>query len=132
MDLKTQTEQLKVYLENLKGVYENTHPPENKSDKTYFIKVKENTLPIYELLETWEEQALQEVRARKVNVHPQQVASTKENMELLLMHSYYMDVRRKRYMEMNHSIHYIFDMIIRELHQIQEEEENDDENKINE
>lgn len=121
MDLKTQTEQLKQHLNHLKDLYENSSPPENKRDKPYFIKVKENTLPVYELLSEWEEQALQAVKARKVNVHPQQITSTKENMELLLMHSYYVDARRKRYMELNHSVHYIFDQLLRELNRIQGE-----------
>lgn len=115
MELKEQTEQLKQQLHYLKDKYENETPPENKSDKQYFIKVKEKTLPIYELLEIWEESTLHVVQERKVNVHPHQITSTRENMELLLMHSYYVDVKRKRYMELNHSIHYIFDQLLREL-----------------
>ncbi|HLR40907.1 MAG TPA: DUF1798 family protein [Virgibacillus sp.] len=115
MDLKEQTEQLKQHLHYLKDKYENDTPPENKNDKQYFIKVKEKTAPVYDLLEKWEEAALKVVKERKVNVHPHQITSTRENMELLLMHSYYVDARRKRYMELNHSILYIFDQLLREL-----------------
>lgn len=115
MDLKEQTEQLKQHLHHLKDKYENDAPPENKNDRQYFIKVKEKTVPVYDLLEKWEEAALKVVKERKVNIHPHQITSTRENMELLLMHSYYVDVRRKRYMELNHSILYIFDQLLREL-----------------
>lgn len=115
MDLQKQTEQLKEYLINLKHKFESNDPPEDRRDKTFFLKTKEETLPIYQLLETWEEAALKIIKERKINVHPQQVTSTKENMELLLMHSYYIDVKRKRYMELYNSILYIFDQLLREL-----------------
>ncbi|UJL48064.1 DUF1798 family protein [Virgibacillus sp. NKC19-16] len=115
MELKEQTEALKIQLNRLNDKYENNAPPENKKDRQLFQKVKEETLPIYELLSTWEEDALKLIKERKINVHPQQITSTRENMELLLMHSYYIDVKRKRFMELNNSIHYIFDQLLREI-----------------
>jgi hypothetical protein len=115
MDLKQQTEQLKTHLYDLKDVFETNEPPADKSDRPYFLKVKEDTLPVYDLLEQWESAALRAVRERDVNLHPHQASSTRENMELLLMHSYYVDVRRKRYMELNHSVLYIFDQLLRDL-----------------
>ncbi|MBY7143521.1 DUF1798 family protein [Virgibacillus sp. NKC19-3] len=114
MELKEQTKTLKIHLNNLKDQYENNPPPENKKDRQLFQKVKKETSPIYELLATWEENALKLIKERKINMHPQQITSTLENMELLLMHSYYIDVKRKRYMELHHSIHYIFDQLLRE------------------
>lgn len=115
MELKSLTQQLKQHLNKLKERYEEHDPPKNRRDKDHFEMVKRETTPIYRLLEEWEEIALRAVKERVVNIHPQQVISTKENMELVLMHSYYIDARRKRYMELNHSIHYIFDQIINEL-----------------
>ncbi|MBM7598395.1 hypothetical protein JOC34_000752 [Virgibacillus halotolerans] len=115
MALKEQTEQLKQHLNNLKDIFEANEPPANSRDKPFFLKVKEETLPIYELLEEWEASALNIVKERKADIHPHQITSTRENMELLLMHSYYIDVRRKRYMELHNSIQYIFDQLLREL-----------------
>ncbi|NBJ71475.1 MULTISPECIES: DUF1798 family protein [Clostridia] len=115
MDIQQQTNILKEHLDHLKQKFEQNDPPENRKDRALFQKVKEKTTPIYQLLEKWEEESLQLIRERKVNVHPHQIVSTKENMELLLMHSYYIDVRRKRYMELNHSVQYIFDQLLREL-----------------
>lgn len=109
------TQQLKQKLNTLKNRYEENEPPENRRDKEFFNLVKRETTPVYLLLESWEETALEAVKERAVNIHPHQVTSTKENMELILMHSYYIDARRKRYMELNHSIHYIFDQILNEL-----------------
>ncbi|HLR66290.1 DUF1798 family protein [Virgibacillus alimentarius] len=115
MQLIEQTKQFKQHLDYLMKIYEKNSPPESKSDKEFFLKVKEETLPVYRLIEKWEKEALQTIKDRKVNVHPHQISSTKENMELLLMHSYYIDVKRRRYMELNHSIHYILAQLIREL-----------------
>lgn len=115
MELKNQTEKLKQHLNYLKEIYERNEPPKDRKDKQFFQMVKDETLPVYELLEQWENNTLKVVKERKVNVHPHQVTSTRENMELLLMHSYYIDVRRKRYMELNNSIHYILDQLIRGL-----------------
>lgn len=115
MALKVQTEQLKQQLSKLKDKFEANEPPINRQDKSFFLMVKEETLPVYQLLEVWEETALNVVKERKVNVHPHQISSTRENMELLLMHSYYIDVKRKRYMELHNSILYIFDQLLREM-----------------
>lgn len=115
MKLRDVTEQLLHHLNALKNRFETKTPPENIKDRTYFKYVKDETTPIFEQLNVWEQLALELTKERKLNVHPQQIASTKENMELLLMHSYYLDVRRKRYMELYKSIRYIFDQIIDEL-----------------
>lgn len=115
MELVTETKQLKLFLDELKKIYEKNSPPENISDKSFFLKMKEETKVIYELLEKWEKNALAFVKNKVVNVHPHQVISTKENVELLILHSYYVDARRKRYMELNHSCHYILDQLLQEL-----------------
>src|SRR5690625_5028694 len=115
MDLIYQTKQLKYHLDELKCMFENNEPPESLNDKQFFLKMKEKTSPIYDLLEEWEQGALQVIKERKVNIHPHQVVSTRENVELLLMHSFYIDARRKRYMELNYSSHYIFDQLLKDL-----------------
>jgi len=115
MELKILTQQLKQHLNKLKERYDHFEPPKNRRDKDFFELVKRETTPVYNLLEMWEEMALEKVKEREINVHPQQVTTTRENMELVLMHSYYIDARRKRYMEINHSVLYIFDQIISEL-----------------
>lgn len=114
MTVTEQTKELRKHLLQLKERFENTEPPENRRDRDFFQMVKDETTPIYQLLEAWEENTLHIVKQRKVNVHPQQVTSTRENMELLLMHSYFFDARRKRYMELYNSILYILDQLIRE------------------
>lgn len=115
MDIKEQTIELKRHLQLLKDNYEENDPPENKKDIAFFTNVKSKTAPVYAMLETWETDTLEIVKQRKVNVHPHQITSTRENMELLLMHSYYIDAKRKRYIELNHSVLYVFDQLLRDL-----------------
>lgn len=115
MELVDYTNDLKDYLSSLKEVYEQTSPPEDRRDKAYFQMVREKTLPIYQLLEKWEELALNVIKEKKISVHPNQIVATKENMELLLMHSYYVDVRKRRYMELHKSVLYVLDQLLRAL-----------------
>lgn len=128
MQLTFQTEQLKQYLDILKEKFEENKPPKHISDKEFFLKMKEETSPIYDLLEEWEDAALAFVKNRQINVHPHQIISTKENMELILLHSYYIDVRRRKYMEINQSSHYIFDQILREIKKVTDNHEKETNN----
>ncbi|GAB4073609.1 hypothetical protein GCM10028778_11120 [Barrientosiimonas marina] len=118
MTLEQQTRQLVEQLDQLKAIYEANNPPESKLDKAFFEMVKKRTEPVYALLAEWEENALRAVKERKINMHPQQVSSTRENMELLLLNSYYVDVRRKQYMEFHHSIQFILDQLLNELKKV--------------
>ncbi|WP_138417041.1 DUF1798 family protein [Aquibacillus sediminis] len=117
-ELKQLTDQLQLKIDELKSRYLTNEKPENKRDRDFFMYVKDQTTPTYEMIQQWQEVALAFVKDRKVQVHPQQIESTSENLELLLMHSYYIDVKRKRYMELHHSIHYVFDRLLEDLESI--------------
>ncbi|GIO22655.1 YppE family protein [Oceanobacillus sp. J11TS1] len=112
MNLIEKTKKLNYDLETLRHRFENSEAPSDRKDRTFFNMVKEKTSPIYDLLESWEADALAAVKERKAAVHPNQIQSTRENMELLLMHSFYLDVRRKRYIELYTSIRYVFDLLL--------------------
>lgn len=114
-ELRNQTKLLKQCLNKLRDRYENNTPPEHIRDKTFFLMMKEQTAEIYSLLENWTENALHIIKNEKINVHPHQIVSTQENVELLILHSYYIDARRRRYMELYNSSHYIFDQLLRGL-----------------
>lgn len=112
MNLIEKTQKLNQYLESLRDRFETNEAPGDRKDRAFFDMVKKETTPIYDLLEIWEEDALATVKERKASVHPSQIQSTRENMELLLMHSFYLDVRRKRYIELYTSIRYVFDLLL--------------------
>ncbi|MEN1969384.1 DUF1798 family protein [Lentibacillus sp. N15] len=115
--LQEQTETLKEHLNQLKKRYEDNHPPEDRRDKDFFMYVRQQTEAIYKLVETWEGTSLKAIKDRTLNIHPQQITSTRENMELLLMHSFYIDVKQRRYMELYKSIQYIYDQMLRDMNE---------------
>ncbi|GAA4071624.1 DUF1798 family protein [Amphibacillus indicireducens] len=95
----------------LKDKFLTNEPPTDVRDPVFFNQVKTETEPLFKLIEEWEKQALNAVKQRKVLVHPQQVQSTRENFELILLHSYYIDVKPQRYMELLQAIDYVCDSL---------------------
>ncbi|MGP4041302.1 DUF1798 family protein [Gracilibacillus sp. D59] len=118
MLLLTYIEDLEKELVKLKEYYLSHERPENKRDPKFFAFVKDNTEPVFETVDQWYEEALNFVKNRNVKVHPQQVESTEENIKLLLLHSYYVDVKRKRYMELHQSVIYVFDLLKNDIHNL--------------
>lgn len=114
MNIYDKTKLLLQHIARLKEFFELGEPPKDVRDKAFFLQVKEETEPIYKLLEEWEEETLHAIKNREISLHPQQIISTKENLELLIMHSYYKDLRRRRYNEYYKSIQYILEQIIYE------------------
>ncbi len=82
-----------------------------KRDREFFEIVKVETKPLFELIDHWEELVKNHVASLKIM--PNQIQNTKENLELFVFHSYYRDVRRKRFMEVYHSI----DFVLKQLKQ---------------
>lgn len=121
MNVKELTIELKNDLKLLKERYEKGEKPEDKRSKVFFQFVKEETTPVYKKIEVWEEAASAFVKRREAKVHPQQVASTRENMELLLLNSYYMDAKRQRYMDLHQSVLYVFDALLNDYEQSHKE-----------
>jgi|SRR5699024_2380249 len=107
------TTQLQRHLEKLKQTFEQ----DNKPDKgvTFFQKVKKETEPIFHILDQWERESLDTLNRVDISLYPQQITSTKENMEALLLYSYYKDVRKRRYMEIYKSCHYIYATLLKEI-----------------
>lgn len=119
MEVKQLTLELKKDFERLRDRYEISEKPEDKRSREFFLLVKEETTPVYNKIQAWEESASLFVKQRKVKVHPQQIASTKDNMELLLLNSYYLDAKRKRYMDLYQSIMYVFDGLLSDIEENQ-------------
>ncbi len=115
MTLKNETLAVKQMIDRLHELYLTTDGPVDKKDLGFFEKVKKETAPLFELNNGWVEQAEIFVKNRGTRVHPNQVKSTHENIEMLILHSYYLDIERKRYKELFQSSHYVLDMIIDDL-----------------
>jgi len=85
-------------------------------ERAFFLEMKKESEPVFATLDKWVERSEELVKQRKITVlHPQQIDATKENMESLVLHSYYKDTRKRRFMEIYKSCYYIFAQLLKEL-----------------
>lgn len=113
MTLLSVTEQLINQLDQLKDQFYTEKS--NEDDHQFFQQVKAETDVIFQTLNQWEESTLSYIKEVKSVVHMKQVVATKENIELLIIHSYYKDMRKRRYMEYYNSSLYVLQQLEREL-----------------
>lgn len=105
--------QLKKELNSLKERYLSSDKPADKKDRELFDTVKRETASLFELNNRVAELAEEYVQQTDHGkVFPLQIKNTKENFELVMLHSYYIDVPKKRYMELHNSIHYVLDQLL--------------------
>ncbi len=108
----------KKSLDDLKNLYLQSEKPADRKDRELFEKVKKETKPLFELNEKWADLAEQYTyQVENCTVYPLQINNTKENFELVILHSYYIDVPKKRYMELHNSIHYVWDQLLDSINQ---------------
>lgn len=113
-NFKSMTEDLRDYLSTLKRVYEEREQP-NKNDPAFFESVRQEIDPFYDLIDQWEIAAKQLVKERKITIFPPQIDATVKSLRAIALHSYYIDVRKRRYMNIKKSCDYVFQLILKEL-----------------
>ena len=118
LQTKKEIEQLTQSLMQYTAVLEKkfndtTIKPENTSD--FFNYVKTETEPIFALVKKWEALLAEESTNRKMIIPENIILSTNDNMTALIMHSFYKDVRRRRYMEIKRSCLYTYQSVLKEL-----------------
>src|SRR5690625_4504067 len=115
IELQLLTKKLKGELASLKRKLESDEGKKNERDRHYFEYVKADSSFLFELIEQWYELTVKFIDHHKSSIYEKQVRATKENFELLILHSYYKDVRKRRYIELNRSCRYVFDQLLKEL-----------------
>lgn len=121
MSLLLETETLISHMNKLKDIFEEGGGERDMNDPKLFSVVKEETTPIFKLLEIWEESATSFVQDHKLKVFFPQIIATKENIEVLMLHSYYKDLRKRLYMERYNSVLYVLDNLKAEVKRIKGE-----------
>lgn len=105
------TEQLIEHLKSLEETYLEEGTVERSGP--FFRYVKKETEDVFKLLDAWEGTALRLSEEGRAAVFPQQIDATIDNMKALIMHSYYKDVRKRRYMEIQKACDYVFNQSIK-------------------
>src|SRR5699024_10108828 len=78
------------------------------TDRAFFNRVEEEADQIFELIEQWVDEAFDIVKNHKLNLHPQKINATEENIESFILHNNYHDKRKRKVMEIYKSCYYIF------------------------
>ncbi|WP_027963343.1 DUF1798 family protein [Halalkalibacillus halophilus] len=81
-----------------------------RKDYDDFNLVKEETKPMFEAIEKWEEDA--QAIVHRLPIFPNQIQNTKDNLEIMILHSFFHDVKKKRFMELYHSVMYNLDIVL--------------------
>lgn len=113
-----QLQQLTTSLIEYVGQLEQTFQKETNvsyDSREMFEHVRRETEPIFETLETWETLTLDSIKRGDLSSSTQMIESTVDNMRQFIMHSYYKDVRKRRYMEMKRSLLYVFHLLLKEI-----------------
>lgn len=83
------------------------------NDREAFKHIQKEVTPHFFLFEEWEKAILHDIRAHALPLHPSLIQSTRENMELIIMHSFYHDTTDARFNELVKSVDVVFDMVLR-------------------
>ena len=75
-----------------------------------FYLMKEGTKDIFKRIDLWGEMANKYVH--RIPLFPNQIKNTVDNLEIMVLHSYFHDVRKKRFMELHQSVLYNLDLIL--------------------
>ncbi len=87
--------------------YERKFDRKNYDD---FNLMKQEATPVFEKIEKWEEEA--NTHVHKLPIFPNQIKNTKDNIEIMILHSYFNDVRKKRFVELYQSVQYNLNLIL--------------------
>ncbi|MEC2075875.1 DUF1798 family protein [Metabacillus fastidiosus] len=86
-----------------------------KEDVLFFEQVKPEFEAITEVARKWKEEAINWVKEKKPKyIHELQIDSTIQNIEQIILQSFYKDTNKQRFTNLHHSVQYVLDSIISE------------------
>jgi len=111
MSILSQTETIDQIKQACFIRYQQETPQAKLNDREAFNVIKREVTPQFQLLEQWEDALLTDIKTHALSIHPSLVQSTRENMELIIMHSFYHDTDVKRFNELVKSVDVVIDMV---------------------
>lgn len=112
--IKQLTETLILQLDDLHEHFKKRDDIDTNTEQ-YFSYVKSELNDKFLLLEDWYRLTHEKIKNGQLNVPETMLESTKDNMEQLMLHSYYFDVRIRRYNEIKKSCLYVYHTILDEI-----------------
>src|SRR5690625_219055 len=111
-DMYRLTKDLISRLDYLQTLFDDKTRDINHSEP-YFRFVKEDSQEVFKTLNQWEKLVLDAIDSGSISIPQQLIESTIDNMNAFIMHSYYQDIRRRKYIEMKKSCLYVFHLVLR-------------------
>ncbi len=105
--------QLLQLLTDCKQRFESLHEKPEKTEAYFFEHVKPNFELIMGKTNGWEPLALEWVKEEKPKyIHHSQIESTMENIEQVVLQSFYKDINKQRFHNLHNSVEYLLNCII--------------------
>jgi hypothetical protein len=116
LKLVTFSQQILNSLEECRNRFEQLNGKPEKTEDYFYMKVKPTFESIMENLQKWKPLAEDWVRRNRPKyIHQSQIDSAIENMEQVVLQSFYKDVNNQRFHNLHHSVEYILCSIIDEI-----------------
>ena len=103
-------------LTECKRRFESFQKKPEKTDAYFYEQVK----PTFELLKVkadgWEQLASEWIKKNKPKyIHQSQIDSARENLEQVVLQSFYKDINNQRFHNLHHSVEYLLNTILAEI-----------------
>ncbi|MCM3652076.1 DUF1798 family protein [Metabacillus litoralis] len=116
MELKMTSKELLQLLTNCKERFELVNTKPEKTEALFYDEVKPTFEKIMNQANAWKPLAEAWVKEQKPKyVHLSQIESTLDNIEQVVLQSFYKDVNKQRFHNLHHSVEYIVNSILAEI-----------------
>ena len=116
MELKTTSKELLQHLNKCKERFESVSTKPEKTEALFYDEVKPTFEKVMNQAIVWKPLAEAWVKEQRPKyVHLPQIESTLENIEQVVLQSFYKDVNKQRFHNLHHSVEYIVNSILAEI-----------------
>ena len=104
------------FLTECKHRFESFQKKPDKTEAYFYEQVKPTFELIKEKANDWEQLALEWIKKEKPKyIHPSQIESAMENIEQVVLQSFYKDINKQRFHNLEHSVEYLINTIVDEI-----------------
>jgi len=116
INLIKSSQHLLELLQESKQRFESFQEKPEKTEAYFYDQVKPNFEMMKDKSNVWEQLALEWIKEKKPKyIHPSQIESAMENVEQVVLQSFYKDINKQRFNNLHHSVEYLLNNIMDEI-----------------
>lgn len=116
INLIKSSQHLLELLQESKERFKSFQEKPEKSEAYFYNQVKPNFEMMKDKSNVWEQLALEWIKKEKPKyIHPSQIESAVENVEQVILQSFYKDINKQRFNNLHHSVEYLLNNIMNEI-----------------